>query len=239
MREILSIMRRAIIDFKMIESGDKIAVGLSGGKDSLTLLKALALYKKFSPEKFELCAITVDPTGGKADYSLIKKFCEELEVEYIIAPSDIFEVIFDIRKEKSPCSLCAKLRRGALNETAVRSGCNKVALGHTADDLIETFFLSMFYEGRLSTFAPVTYLDRKNVTVIRPFIHLWEKYTKKAANDLPVYHNTCPVNHHTQRENVKNKLKELQKEMPLAKERVLSAIINPDRYNLFKPTNTD
>ena len=150
--------RKACNDFKLIENGDKICVGISGGKDSLTLLKALATYQKFSSEKFQLYAVAVDLSGGKNDYSEIVKFCQELKVNFEIVQSDIFEVVFEIRKEKNPCSLCANMRRGILNSTAKNLGCNKVALGHHKDDFLETFLMSLFYEGRLSTFKPKSYL---------------------------------------------------------------------------------
>jgi len=231
---ILSHLRRADEDFELISSGDKIAVGLSGGKDSLLLLSALAAYQKFRHTDFELVAITVDCTGS-GDFSKIQKFCDELGVKFIIQPSNIFEIIFDIRKEKNPCSLCSKLRRGMLHTAAVGAGCNKVALGHHADDLIETFLLSLCYEGRLNTFHPSSYLDRTDITVIRPFIYVSENEIEKFSPTLPILENPCPVNHHTQREYMKNLVKKLDAEIPDARNRMLGAITSTERYNLFPP----
>jgi len=233
LKAILSHLRRADDDFGLVEKGDRIAVGLSGGKDSLLLLQTLAAYQKFNHTDFELIAITVDCTGGKADFSKIQKFCTDLGVKFIIHPSNIFEIIFDIRKEKNPCSLCSNLRRGLLHTAAVEAGCNKVALGHHADDLIETFLLSMCFEGRLSTFHPSSYLDRMNVTVIRPLIYVNETEIEKFSATLPILRNPCPVNHHTQREYMKNLVKKLDAEIPGARKRMLDAITNTDRHNLL------
>lgn len=230
-------MRKAITDYDMIKDGDKIAVGVSGGKDSLVLLKALALYRRFSPQKFELKAISIDLTQGKTDFSQIAELCKELNVEYVIVPSDIMEIVFDVRKEKNPCSLCAKLRRGILNTKAIELGCNKIALGHHSDDLVETFFLSLFYEGRISTFAPISYMDRTKITMIRPLIYEDERNIIAASRKLPVVNNCCPANKHTQREYVKQLIKSIQKDIPFIKERVLGALTNPERTNLFEKPN--
>lgn len=235
MQKILSHVRRACIDYNLIEEGDKIAVGLSGGKDSLVLLKALSLYRIFSPQKFTLEAISVDLFNGQTDYSPLQKFCEEIDVRLTIIPSNIYDVLFEERKEKNPCSLCSKLRRGALNEKALELGCNKVALGHHADDLIETFFLSMFYEGRLSSFHPISYMDRTGLTVIRPLIYVEEKNIVGVVKkeNMPVMFNCCPANKHTQREYVKQLLNSIKKDIPFVKERIHGALIHPERYNLF------
>lgn len=235
LQAIIGKLHRAVTDFEMIENGDHIAVGVSGGKDSLLLLQALATYRKFGDNRFELTAITVDCTNGKSDFSQIKKFCESLNVPYIVEPSRIFEIVFDIRKESNPCSLCSKLRRGILHSTAVKHGCNKVALGHHSDDLIETFLLSMCYEGRLSTFQPKSFLDRTNITLIRPFIYATEREIAAHEKNLPVLHNPCPANHHTQREFMKKLVKQITKDIPIARDRMLAAITNPERYNLFPP----
>jgi tRNA(Ile)-lysidine synthase TilS/MesJ len=232
-REMLSHLRRADTDFGLIAKGDKIAVGLSGGKDSMLLLKMLAMYQKFNHSDFELVAITVDCTGGKADFSKLQEFCNDLGVEFIIQPSNIFEIIFDIRKEKNPCSLCSKLRRGILHTAAVENKCNKVALGHHGDDLVETFFLSLLYEGRLSTFSPTSYLDRTDITVIRPLVYASETEITALSKDFPILENPCPVNHHTQREYMKNLVKKLDKDIPEARKRMFDAITNAERYNLF------
>ena len=233
MQKILSKLRRAITDYDMIQDGDKIAVGVSGGKDSLVLLAALANYKIFSPQKFELIAISIDLTRGKTDFSKIKQLCQKLNVEYHVVESDIREIIFDERKEKNPCSLCSKMRRGILNSKAIELGCNKIALGHHADDLIETLFLSMFYEGRLSTFQPVSYMDKSKITLIRPLIYEDERTIRSYAKNLPIVHNDCPADKHTRREYIKNVIKNIQKDIPFVKDRIFGAITNPDRTNLF------
>lgn len=239
-QNILSPLRKAIINYNMISSGDKIAVGLSGGKDSLTLMTALKAYQRFSPQKFELIAIIIDlgfKETDKNQVEAIKKYCEKIDVQLNIIPTDIAAIVFDERKEKNPCSLCSKMRRGALCESAKKLGCNKIALGHHADDLIETFLLSMFYEGRLSTFLPVTYMDRTGITVIRPLLLIEEKDIISFAKELPVLFNPCPANKHTQREYIKNLIKNIQGDIPFVKERLHSAIISPDRYNLFDSEN--
>lgn len=242
LQQILSPIRKAVDDFRMIKNGDKIAVGVSGGKDSLTLLSALAGLRRFYPEKFDVVAITVDMglDYDKNEIQALKDYCQTLNVEYHIEKTQIAEVVFDVKKEKSPCSLCANMRRGALNSTAVKLGCNKVALGHHGDDLIETFFLSLMYEGRLSTFSPVTYLERANVSVIRPMIYLREYQVQSFAKNLPILHNPCPVNHKTQREYVKNLLKEIRKDVPIVNDNVLNALLHPERNNLIKkPTDEE
>ena len=233
MQKILSLLRKGCSQYNLIENGDKICVGISGGKDSLTLLKALSLYQKFSTEKFELCAVAVDLSGGKCDYSQIENFCQELGVEFTKVNSDIFEVVFEIRKEKNPCSLCANMRRGILNSTAKNLGCNKVALGHHKDDFLETFLMSLFYEGRLSTFKPKSYLSRVNLTVIRPMIFCDEEDIKRVSKELPILINPCPADKHTQRENTKDILKELDKFFGGSKEKIFSALIHTERYNLL------
>lgn len=233
MDKIIGPMRKAIVDFEMIQPGDKIAVGLSGGKDSLSLLSAMSDYQKFSPVKFELIAITVDQTDGITDFSNLVKFCADLEIKYDIVKTQIFDIIFKDRKEKSPCSLCAKMRRGILNSRAKELGCNKVALAHHSDDLIETFFLSLFYEGRLSTFSPVTYLSNVDITVIRPLIFVNENLIKSYSKNLPIVKNICPADHFTKREEMKNILKNFEEKIPNIKKQILNAITHPERYNLF------
>lgn len=234
MQQILSGMRRACSQLQLIDDGDKIAVGVSGGKDSLALLAALAAFRRFSPEHFDLYAITVD-LGLGADYSPVAQYCRSIDVPYILEKTDIGDIIFNVRKEKNPCSLCSKMRRGALATTMAKYDCNKLALGHHADDLAETFLLSLFYEGRLSTFAPKAYMSRSGVTVIRPFVYLSESDVAALARDekLPVVHNPCPANHHTQREYVKNLIRTVSKDIPIAKERMIAAITHPERNNLW------
>lgn len=227
-------MRRACSQLGLISDGDKITVGVSGGKDSLVLLAALAAYRRFSPERFELNAVTID-LGLGADYSPVADFCDALDVPYLLEKTDIGDVIFNVRKEKNPCSLCSKMRRGALASVMKNSGFNKLALGHHADDLAETFLLSLFYEGRLSTFAPKAYMSRSGVTVIRPLIFTDEADVAAYARDaaLPIVHNPCPANKHTQREYVKNLIASVRKDIPIARERMIAAITHPERNNLW------
>ena len=234
-QQMLSPLRRAIDEYEMIRNGDHIAVGVSGGKDSVTLLTLLSALKNFYPASFDLTAIFID-MGLGADEDEIKKLsdhCESLSVPFIREKTDIGEIVFDIRKEKNPCSLCSKMRRGALNTIAKEKGCDKLALGHHADDLIETLFLSMIYEGRFSTFEPITYLDRTKITLIRPMIFIEEKDISAFAKDLPIVNNPCPADKHTQREYIKNLIKSIKKDVPFAKDRMLSAIYNPERNHLF------
>lgn len=233
MQKILSAMRKACQVYNLIEDNDKIAVGLSGGKDSLALLTALKRFQSFSNKKFELLAIAIDLSGGKNNYNDISSYCKKIDVEFYVIPSNVFEIVFDIRKEKNPCSLCANLRRGLLNSHAKKLGCNKVALGHHKDDLIETFLLSLFFEGRMSTFKPKTYLSRIDITVIRPLIFCDESEIIKISENYPVLTNNCPANKHTQRENAKELLKNLDKIYPNSKEKIFNAIIHAERYNLF------
>ncbi len=226
MRKILSSMRRAIQDYNMIEAGDKIAVGISGGKDSLALLCALAAYRKFSTIPFEVMGITLNMGFDGVDYSKVKALCDEIGVEYVIKNTDIASILFDIRKEKNPCSLCAKMRRGALNDLAIEHGCNKVALGHHNEDVIETFFLSLFYEGRLNCFSPVTYLSRTDIYVIRPFIYTSEGdirgYAKRA--ELPIVHNPCPMDGFSKRQDIKEFINEKNSLDHSFKTRIMHAI---------------
>lgn len=235
LQELLSKTRRAVDQYGLIDDGDKIAVGLSGGKDSLALLYALAGLRRFYPKKFDLVAITIDMGLGldENEVNAVRKVCEELDVPYHIEKTQIGEVVFDVRKESNPCSLCANMRRGALNSTATALGCNKVALGHHADDLIETFFLSLFYESRLSTFSPKTYLSRINLSVIRPMIFVREIEIIGFTKGKPIIHNPCPADKNTKREYMKNLLKTLEKDNKKLRENILGAITNPDRYNLF------
>lgn len=226
MKQVLSKIRKAVQDYNMIEEGDKIAVGLSGGKDSLTLLLALKNLQIFYPNHFELMAITVDPGMDTFDVSGLQSFCEEHEIEFVSVKTDIKEIVFDIRNEKNPCSLCANLRRGALYSTAKEHGCTKVALGHHMDDVIETFFLSLFYEGHIHTFSPVTYLSKNDITSIRPMIYLEEKEIKSFVkrNDIPVMKKTCLVDGKTKREEMKMLIVELAKKIPRLKESIFGAI---------------
>ena len=231
MQKMLSYVRRAVDHYHMIEENDRIAVGVSGGKDSLTLLVALAELRRFYPKKFEVVAITLEMGYEEMDFSAVAALCEPLGVEYIRIPTQIKQIVFDIRKEENPCSLCAKLRRGALHEAALAAGCKKVALGHHFDDVVETYMLSLFYEGRISCFKPVTFLDRKGVTLIRPLLYVPEYYVKSFArrHALPIVHNPCPADGSTKREEVKVLLKDLEKQFPGLRDRVFGAI---QRYPL-------
>lgn len=234
-QQLLSPLRRAVDTFDMIDENDRIAVGLSGGKDSVTLLTLLAKLRLFYPKKFSVVAITVDMglDYDKNETDAMKAYVEELGVEYHVEKTDIGPILFDVRKEKNPCSLCSKMRRGALNTVAKKLGCNKLALGHHADDLVETFFLSMIFEGRFSTFEPVTYLSRSEVTVIRPMIFIEEKDVTAFARNNPVIHNPCPADKHTKRQYVKELIASVKKDVPFAKDRMLSAIYHPERNHLF------
>ncbi len=231
MQQMLSHLRRCVDEYKMITEGDRIAVGVSGGKDSVTLLRLLAELRRFYPIKYELCAITLDMGYEEADFSPIVKLCETLEVEYIIKPTEIKKVIFDIRQEKNPCALCSKMRRGSLNDAAKAAGCNKVALGHHFDDAVETFMLSLFYEGRIGCFLPVTYLDRTDITVIRPMLYMSEREVINFVRrqGLPVCKSGCPVDKFTKREEVKSLLQNLEKQYPDLRKHIFGAV---QRYPL-------
>ena len=226
MKRILSYVRRAVDDYEMIKDGDKIAVGVSAGKDSLTLLLALAELRRFYPNKFQIVAITVDMGFDGADFTAIKELCETLDVEYHVVPTQISKIIFDVRKEKNPCSLCAKMRRGALYNYAKELGCRSVALGHHFDDVVETFMLNLFYEGRIGCFQPVTFLSNTGITLIRPMIYMPEKDVRYFAskNTLPVVKSSCPADGNTEREEMKNLLHELERKNKGLRYRIFGAI---------------
>ena len=235
-KRLLSHARRAVDDYNMIEDGDKIAVGISDGKDSLALLTALAGLKRFYPKKFEVIGISIDMGLEGMDFSGVAKYCEELGVEYKIVKTEISNIIFNVRKEPNPCSLCAKMRRGALNLAAVEEGCNKVALGHHFDDVVETFMLNLFFEGRIGTFSPVTYLSRMNITVIRPLIYMPEKDVRYFASktELPVVTSTCPADGNTERENMKQLLASIERGNKGLRYRIFGAIQRGE-IDGFKP----
>ncbi|MDY2609268.1 MAG: ATP-binding protein [Eubacteriales bacterium] len=230
LRRLLSYGRRAADDFHMIDEGDRIAVGLSGGKDSLALLCMLAALRRFYPKPFSLRAMTVDMGREGMDYTNLRSFCEQMEVPFVLVPSEIAKIVFEVRKEQNPCALCANLRRGVLNTAAVAQGCNKVALGHHFDDVVETFLLNLFYEGRIGSFRPVTHLDRTGITVIRPMLYAPEKDLRYFArkNDLPVIDSRCPADKHTQREEIKQLLARLEKENKGLKHRIFGAMQRAD-----------
>lgn len=239
MQKMLSLVRRAVDHYHMINEGDKIAVGVSGGKDSLTLLIALANLRRFYPKKFEIVAITLEMGYDDMDFSEVVKLCEEINVEYVRVPTEIKTIVFDIRKEENPCSLCATLRRGALHEAALANGCHKVALGHHFDDAVETYMLSLFYEGRISCFKPVTYLDRKDITLIRPLLYVTEGDVRRFTNKqtLPVVHNPCPADGKTKRQDVKELLLKLEADVPSLRDKIFGAM---QRYPLdgWEPDRT-
>lgn len=223
---ILSHVRKAVEEYGMIEDGDKIAVGISGGKDSLTLLCALAKLRRFLPKKYELLGITVDMGFENVDFSEIQSLCDELEVPFKVVKTDIYEIIFNVRKEKNPCSLCARMRRGALHDACIEAGCNKIALGHHFDDVVETFMLNLFFEGRIGSFSPVTYLSRKQITMIRPLIYTHEKEIRTFARkaELPVIKSPCPADGHTERAKMKEYLATFDNEHSGLYYRIMGAI---------------
>lgn len=233
MQRVLSTLRKAVEKYKLIEEGDKIAVGVSGGKDSLVLLKALKTYQRFSPAKFDLVAITIDLYSGKEDYSHLEQFCKELDVEFVVEKTDINEVVFNLRKESNPCSLCAKMRRGAINSVANRLNCNKIALGHHLQDVIETFFLSLLYEGRLSTMKPKSYMSNSNITLIRPLYLTEEHVISNASKEMPVKKSKCPVDKDSKRQDVEKIINELNQKVPNSKKRIEQAVLSSERYNLL------
>ena len=235
MKTVLGCIRKADTDFGMIAPGDRIAVGVSGGKDSLLLLYALSLYRKFSGKDFTLQAITLKLGLEPFDVSGIERLCRQIDVPYTVLDTEIAHVIFDIRKESNPCALCAKMRRGALNDAALAAGCTKVALGHHRDDAIETLLMSLIFEGRLHTFHPNTYLSRKGVTVIRPMVYVPEKHVIHVVKtlNLPVIHNPCPADGNSKREEIKELIKTLSKTYPQLKDYMLSALRNTEQYGLW------
>ena len=233
LQQLLSYTRRAVDDYHMIEEGDKIAVGISGGKDSLALLYALSGLRRFYPKHFDLEAITVDLGYDNFDLTDIKKLCDELNVNYTIVKTDIGHIIFEDRKEKNPCSLCSKMRKGAFNQKAKELGCNKLAYGHHRDDLVETMLLSLIFEGHFYSFSPMTYLDRMDITLIRPLLYVEEAdiIGFQHKYNLPVSKKPCPADGVTKREYAKNLAKQLNRDHPGAIDRMFSAIINGNLPN--------
>ncbi len=225
MQKLMGLVRRCVDDYDMIRDGDKIAVGVSGGKDSLVLLVLLAGLKKYFNKSFQLEAITID-MGLGMDYAEVAQLCEKLEVPYHIIKTEIAPIIFDYRKEKNPCSMCAKMRRGALNQAILDMGFNKLALGHHYDDAVETFVMSLIFEGRISCFQPVTDLDRTGIVQIRPMLYIHEKTVDNFAmrQNLPIVENRCPVDKTTKREEIKQLVFDLSKTYPDLKERIFGAM---------------
>ena len=228
LQQVLSRVRKAVDDYGMIEEGDHIAVGISGGKDSLTLLYALAHLRIFYPRHFELHAITVDLGFGNFDLNKIRELCEKLKVSYTIVSTDIADIVFRKRQETNPCSLCAKMRKGALNEKIKELGCNKVAYGHHKSDMVETLMMSMIFESRIHCFSPVTYLDRMDLTVIRPLMYMDEEdiISFQHTMKLPVAKSPCPMDGNTKREYAKQLIQRLDDDHPGARDHMFKAIVN-------------
>lgn len=228
MQEILARLRAAVDHYEMIQPGDVVAVGVSGGKDSMLLLAAMAELRRFYPSPFTLKAITVDPQfGGKpGDYSAIAAFCAARDIPYIVHPTELWDVIFRQKQEKNPCSLCARMRRGILHKTAVENGCNVVALGHHEDDAAETFLMNLLSGSTLGCFSPVSFLDRQGITLIRPLLFLTERDVANAVQRLalPVVKSQCPVDGDTGREEMKQLLKNLQSTYPDVCHRIVTAM---------------
>jgi len=226
MQKILSHMRKAIEEYKMIEEGDKIAVCLSGGKDSITMLHALKSLQRFYPKKFELIAISINPGFEFFNTEFLQKICDDLEIPLFIESSNAKEIVFDIRKEKNPCSLCANLRRGVINSVAIREGCNKISLGHNQDDVLETFLLNLLYTGNIGTFSPISYMDRSKITLIRPLIYTPEKEIRRfiRKNNLEVMPVVCPMDGTSKREDMKQMLFDLTKTIPMVRANLFGAI---------------
>lgn len=228
MQKLAGLMRRAIEKYDMIQPGDRIAVGVSGGKDSVALLVGLAKLKEYIGIDYEIVAITLDPcfNGVETDYSLIAKLCEELGIPYVLKRTEIGQIVFDVRNESNPCSLCARMRRGCLHDVAKENGCNKIALGHHYDDAIETFIMNLFQEGRVGCFQPVTYLSRKDLTMIRPMVMAEESMISAAVHheNLPVVKSKCPADGNTNREKTKEWIRMMDKESKGFKKRLYGAL---------------
>ena len=232
MQQLLGRVRRCIEDYRMIEAGDRIAVGVSGGKDSLVTLLALARLRRFLPTPFTLEAITLEMGMPEMDYAPVAQLCEALDVPYTRINVPVYEILFEERKEKNPCSLCAKLRRGSLNTALTERGISKIALGHHYDDAVETLMMNLLFEGRIGCFQPVTFLDRTGVTQIRPLLYCHEEEIQRIANreKLPIVHNTCPIDGHSRRQEVKELLASMEKTYPDLKQKIFGAM---QRYPLY------
>ena len=232
MQKMLSYVRRAVDHYNMIKEGDRVAVGVSGGKDSLALLVALTQLSRFYPEKFEVVAITLEMGYDEMDFSPVQALCDRLGVEYIRVPTQIGPIIFDIRHEENPCALCAKMRRGALNQALLEQGFSKVALGHHYDDAIETLLMNLLFEGRIGCFQPVTYLDRTGITQIRPLLYCREDDIRRTVERLrlPMVHNPCPANGSTRRQEVKDLIHQLEGRYPDIKQKLFGSL---QRYPLY------
>lgn len=232
MQKILGYMRKAIQEYDLIRDGDRICVGVSGGKDSLVLLNGLILLRRFIGIDYELVAVTLDPgfNGEPGDYSSVARLCESHGVEYHVIPTQIGEIIFDVRKETNPCSLCARMRRGALHDATLQFGCNKIALGHNYDDAVETFIMNLFNEGRIGCFSPISYLSRKQIHLIRPLVFAPEREVRKAAlkNNLEIVKSKCPADGHTNRQKTKEFLEQMERSDHGFKDRIFGAMKRAD-----------
>ena len=226
MQRILSHMRKAIEEYNMIDEGDKIAVCLSGGKDSITMLHAFKALQRFYPKNFEIIAVSVNPGFEFFNTEFLQKICDDLEIPLFIEKSNAKEIVFDIRKEKNPCSLCANLRRGVINSIAIREGCNKIALGHNQDDVLETFLINLLYTGNIGTFSPMSYMDRSKITLIRPLIYTPEKEARRFVkkNNLEVMKKVCPMDGTSKREDMKQLIFTLTKNIPMIRANLFGAI---------------
>lgn len=235
MKKILGCIRKAVKDFDMIEDGARVAVGISGGKDSMTLLYAMKLFQRFSPVKFELEALTIALGFENFDLGLAEDFCKKIDVPYTIQETQISKIVFEAREEKNPCSLCANMRRGALHNAMKERGLTTLALGHHSDDAIETLFLNIFYAGSINTFSPKSYMSRKKIHVVRPMIYISEGEIMGAVkrHNIPVIKSPCPMDKITKREEMKNRLKDIYKEIPGSKDRVMTALKNKDQISLW------
>ncbi|MBQ9796052.1 MAG: tRNA 2-thiocytidine(32) synthetase TtcA [Clostridia bacterium] len=233
MQKVLSSMRKAIEKYSLISNGDKIAVGVSGGKDSLVLLKALADFKKFGLYDYDIIAVTIDIYNGNEDYTNLKNFCNNLGVELYIEQTEIQNIVFNVRKEKNPCSLCAKMRRGALNSVCNKLGCNKLALAHHLQDVTTTFFLSLLYEGRLSTMLPKSYMSNADITLIRPLYLTEESKIINASKSFPILKSKCPADQDSKRKDMKEFITKIHKTIPDSKKRIEHAILCSESYNLL------
>ena len=226
MQKILSHMRKAIEEYSMIEENDKIAICLSGGKDSITMLHAFKNLQIFYPKHFDIIAVSINPGFEFFDTNLLQKICDDIDVPLFIENSHAQEIVFDIRKEKNPCSLCANLRRGIINSIAIREGCNKIALGHNQDDVLQTFLLNLFYTGSIGTFAPKSYMDRSKITLIRPLVYTPEKDIKRyiKKNGIEVIPKVCPMDGVSKREDMKQLIFSLTKDIPMVRANLFGAI---------------
>ncbi|MTI65626.1 MAG: tRNA 2-thiocytidine(32) synthetase TtcA [Firmicutes bacterium] len=235
MKRVLGCIRKAVEEFNLIKDGDRVAVGVSGGKDSMILLHALNLFQYFSPVKYELEAITISLGFDDFDISSIREYCKSNNIKYTVKETNISKIVFDVRNEKNPCSLCANMRRGALHNVMKERNLNVLALGHHCDDAIETLFMNMFYTGRISTFSPKTFLDRKQIHVIRPMIYLSEAQIIGAHNrhELPLVQSPCPVDKKTTREEIKSLMNHIYKDIPKARQKLITAFKNEEQLNLW------